>query len=98
MVSVAGIFKVQSIKDINGTQLLKLSNSDKNLDNTYNNTYYSLWLNAKALGLIEPTLIEELDTKPMIWVEGWLKVTKSGQYTTLTIYPTRCNKYDKEPK
>jgi hypothetical protein len=95
MIKVEGIFKCMEIKEISGKKCLKLSNSDKDKDGKYKNTYYDLWINEKSGKLFSNDIKRKLKDKCMLDIKGWLKVVYSEKYTNLVLYPTAVKEYKK---
>lgn len=95
MIKIEGMFKCIEIKEINGNKVLNLSNSDKDKDGKFNNTYYQIWLSEKVSNMVNDQLKRKMANKSMIDVKGWLKVLKKDKYTNLTIYPTEISEHIK---
>lgn len=94
MIEIKGLFKCTEVKEINGKKLLNISNSDKDQEGNYKNTYYQIWVNEKVNNLFTVELKQKL-TKCILSIEGWLKVNKTDKYTNLTIYPTAIKEHIK---
>jgi hypothetical protein len=98
MIEVKGLFKVQEIKEIGDKKLMKLTNSDKDKDGNYINTYYQIWCNDKVSKMTSNELKKKI-TKVLISINGWLKVDVSEingkKYTNMTIFPTSIEEYKK---
>jgi hypothetical protein len=95
MIKIEGLFKCVDIKSINGNKVLNLSNSEKDKNGKFNNTYYQVWLSDKVSNMVDNELKHKMANKAMINVEGWLKVLKKDKYTNLTIYPSKITEYKK---
>lgn len=98
MIEIKGIFKCNEIKEVGSKKVLSLSNSDKDQDGNYINTYYQIWLSDKVSKLVDPNLKMKIANKCLVNISGWLKVTKSNdnKFTNLTIFPTKIEEYKKE--
>ncbi|MFA5397877.1 MAG: hypothetical protein WC346_17840 [Methanogenium sp.] len=95
MLEIKGLFKCTEIKEISGKKVLTLVNSEKDKDGKFTNTYYQVWVNDKVSNMVNAELKKEI-TKILINIEGYLKVSKNGNYTNLTIYPNKIEKYKKQ--
>ena len=96
MVKIEGLFKCNEIKEFKNSKKLSLSNSDKDKDGNFKNTYYDLWLTEKVSNMVNPELKKKMVNKGMINIKGWLKVTKTNNYQNLTIYPSEITEYIKK--
>lgn len=98
MLEIKGRFSCGKVKDLNGTKVLTLSNSDKDRDGNYYNSYYQMFLTEKAADLFTNEMkrkIGSADEYLIINISGYLKVSKNGNYTNLTIYPKSIEEYKK---
>lgn len=98
MIEVKGLFKVTEIKEIGDKKLMKLTNSDKDKDGKYINTYYQIWCNEKVSKMTSNELKKKI-LKTLISISGWLKVDVSEingkKYTNMTIFPSSIEEYKK---
>jgi hypothetical protein len=95
MLSVRGVFKCIEIKDVKGKKILSLSNSDKDRDGNYKNTYYVIWVNEKVSKMVNDDLKRKMKNKAILDIKGFLRVSKKDKYTNLYIYPTEIKEYKK---
>ena len=98
MIEIKGIFKATEIKEVNGKKLMILSNSDKDQNGNYINTYYKMWCTEKVSNMVSVELKKKIE-KTLLVIDGWLKVSVSEsngkKYTNLTIFPKRIEEYKK---
>lgn len=99
MITIKGIFKCNEIKTFNtGKKVLKLTNSDKDTEGNYTQTYYQVWVTDKVSAMVDVQLKKKLtDKNTLLNIEGYLKVQidKNKKYINLTIYPTKIEEYKK---
>lgn len=98
MLEISGRFSCGKIKDLGSTKVLNLSNSDKDKDGNYVNSYYQMFLNEKAANMFTVDMKKKIanpDDFLIIEIHGYLKVSKNGNYTNLTIIPKEVKEYKK---
>jgi hypothetical protein len=97
MVELKGIFKVVEIKEIGNKKLISLYNSDNDINGKIANTYYSIWCNDKVSDMVDIELKKKIAKgKVLLDIEGWLKVVKKDNFTSLVIYPKSIKQYQKK--
>jgi len=98
MLEIKGRFSCGKIKDVGNSKILNLSNSDKDNNGNYINTYYQMFLNEKSANMFTVDMKKKIanpDEFLIVEIHGYLKVSKNGDYTNLTIIPIEVKEYIK---
>lgn len=95
MLHVNGIFSSGKIKETRtGNKYLSLMHTDKDKDGNKSSSFYTMWLNEKCSKLVDNNTKKQMkDSSVLLKIDGYLKVSKNGDFINLTIIPMKVERF-----